>query len=191
MARSKEFDVDTVLGKAMEVFWRQGYEKTSMQDLVHHMGIHKRSMYDTFGDKHKLYMQVMDRYKETMQHVMEHRTQNQSSAKSAIRQLFEVTIHKAESEPKGCLIVNTAVELSQHDPEAADKVADSLLDTENLLRILIRKGQESGEFSQDLDEALVSEYLNNALVGLRVMVKTTRDTSKLNRIMETTLSILD
>jgi TetR/AcrR family transcriptional repressor of nem operon len=47
MARSKEFDIDTVLGKAMTIFWQQGYEKTSMQDLVSGMGIHKRSMYDT------------------------------------------------------------------------------------------------------------------------------------------------
>lgn len=56
MARSKEFDIDDVLLKAMTIFWQQGYEKTSMQDLVTGMGIHKRSMYDTFGDKHTLYI---------------------------------------------------------------------------------------------------------------------------------------
>ena len=52
MARSKEFEENEVLDKAMRLFWEQGYEKTSMTDLVEHMGIHRRSLYDTFGDKH-------------------------------------------------------------------------------------------------------------------------------------------
>lgn len=56
MARSKEFDEKAVLRKAMELFWEQGYEKTSMQDLVDHMGIHRRSIYDTFGDKRSLFL---------------------------------------------------------------------------------------------------------------------------------------
>ena len=54
MARTKEFDEQVVLTKAMNLFWEQGYEKTSMQELVDRMGIHRRSIYDTFGDKHQL-----------------------------------------------------------------------------------------------------------------------------------------
>ncbi|WP_410514617.1 TetR/AcrR family transcriptional regulator [Paenibacillus sp. BR2-3] len=191
MARNKEFDVDTVLGKAMTVFWRQGYEMTSMQDLVNHMGIHKRSMYDTFGDKHKLFMKVMDRYAENMQTKIDQRIQSLHSAKEAIRLLFEMTVTKDESEPEGCLIVNTAVELSIHDPEAADMVNDSLLNTEKTLQELVRHGQENGEISGTLDAAALSEYLNNALVGLCVMVKTTPDTAKLKRIIDTTLTALE
>lgn len=55
MGRSREFDENVVLQKAMELFWKQGYEKTSLNDLVEHMGIHRRSLYDTFGDKHTLF----------------------------------------------------------------------------------------------------------------------------------------
>ena len=62
MARSKEFEETVVLDKAMRLFWEQGYEKTSMTDLVEHMGIHRRSLYDTFGDKHSLFLKAMDRY---------------------------------------------------------------------------------------------------------------------------------
>lgn len=61
MARAKQFDEDTVLLKAMKLFWEQGYERTSMQDLVEHMGVHKRSMYDTYGDKHSLYVRALNR----------------------------------------------------------------------------------------------------------------------------------
>ncbi|WP_246772684.1 TetR/AcrR family transcriptional regulator [Paenibacillus polymyxa] len=65
MSRSKEFDETEVLDKAMQLFWEQGYEKTSMTDLVKHMGIHRRSLYDTFGDKHTLFLMALDRYDNT------------------------------------------------------------------------------------------------------------------------------
>src|ERR1700730_2144482 len=64
MARQKEFDRDEVLHKAMEVFWSRGYEASSIQDLVKRMGINRQSLYDTFGDKHTLYLQALDRYRE-------------------------------------------------------------------------------------------------------------------------------
>ena len=67
MGRNKEFDETVVLRKAMELFLEQGYEKTSMNDLVEHMGIHRRSLYDTFGDKHALFMRTLDVFGEYMQ----------------------------------------------------------------------------------------------------------------------------
>lgn len=125
MARSKEFDIDDVLLKAMTIFWQQGYEKTSMQDLVTGMGIHKRSMYDTFGDKHTLYIKALERYASLISSRMESRIEGITSAKAAIRLLFEATIHRSEEEPKGCMLVNTAVELSGHDPEAAGRANEA------------------------------------------------------------------
>nr|WP_083442409.1 helix-turn-helix domain-containing protein [Paenibacillus sp. IHB B 3415] len=59
MGRTKEFEINEVLDKAVQLFWMQGYEKTSMQDLVNFMGIHRRSIYDSFGDKHALYMKAL------------------------------------------------------------------------------------------------------------------------------------
>ncbi|WP_310829510.1 TetR/AcrR family transcriptional regulator [Paenibacillus pedocola] len=191
MARSKEFDVDNVLGKAMTIFWQQGYEKTSMQDLVSGMGIHKRSMYDTFGDKHTLYMKVIDRYAEIFSSKMENRVEGLSSAKEAIRLLFEMAVLREEIEPKGCLLVNTAVELSNLDPDAAAKVNDAFLHTERLFERLLRHGQESGELQRSYEPADMAAYLHNVLVGLRVMVKMTQDRSKLQNIIDTALKVLD
>ncbi|CAH1194881.1 HTH-type transcriptional repressor ComR [Paenibacillus auburnensis] len=191
MARSKEFDVDNVLRKAMMIFWQQGYEKTSMQDLVSGMGIHKRSMYDTFGDKHTLYMKVIDRYAEIFSSKMENRVEGLSSAKEAIRLLFEMAVLREEIEPKGCLLVNTAVELSNLDPDAAAKVNDAFLNTERLFERLLRHGQESGELKRSYEPADMAAYLHNVLVGLRVMVKTTQDRGKLQNIIDTALKVLD
>ena len=62
MARPKEFDPDEVLDRALDVFWEKGFEGTSVQDLVDHMGINRGSIYGTFGDKHRLFQQALERY---------------------------------------------------------------------------------------------------------------------------------
>ncbi|TCM92637.1 TetR family transcriptional regulator [Paenibacillus sp. BK033] len=191
MARSKEFDVDAVLLKAMKLFWSQGYEKTSMQDLVEHMGIHRRSIYDTFGDKHALYLMALKRYGDTVWSSIEQKAQSSLSAKAAIRSVMEAVIEQNEERPKGCLMVNTAVELALHDPELKGYVNESWSGTEELFRKLILKGQQTGELSASLDADTIAPYLNNALIGLRVMVKTQNHTEKLKQVIGTTMSILD
>ncbi|MFJ6413988.1 MULTISPECIES: TetR/AcrR family transcriptional regulator [Terribacillus] len=191
MARNKEFDENEVLRKAMELFWIQGYEKTSMQDLVKNMGIHRRSLYDTFGDKHTLFIKALEHYNETIRSRTENKVNQLESVKEAIRQLFEMVIVRDKQQIIGCLTVNTAVELSLHDDQAAEKVLESFSETELLLNKLVLRGQQSGEISNHLDAKKTSEFLHNSLVGLRVMTKTTDDIDKLNNVIDITLSVLD
>ncbi|PAF19287.1 TetR family transcriptional regulator [Terribacillus saccharophilus] len=191
MARNKEFDENEVLRKAMELFWIQGYEKTSMQDLVKYMGIHRRSLYDTFGDKHTLFIKALEHYNEIIRIRTENKVNQLESVKDAIRQLFEMVIVRDEQQIIGCLTVNTAVELSLHDDQAAEKVVESFSKTELLLNNLVLRGQKSGEISKHLDAKKTSEFLHNSLVGLRVMTKTTDDIDKLNNVIDITLSVLD
>ncbi len=191
MARNKEFDENEVLRKAMELFWIQGYEKTSMQDLVKYMGIHRRSLYDTFGDKHTLFIKALDHYNEIITTRIENEVSQQHTVKDAIKQLFNMIIVRDKQQLVGCLTVNTAVELSLHDEQAAEKVTESFSMTELLLNNLVQKGQTAGEISKHLDAKKTSEFLHNSLVGLRVMTKTTDDTEKLNNIIDMTLSVLD
>ncbi len=64
MARTKEFDPDVALRKVLDLFWRRGYEATSMADLVEHLGVARASIYATFGGKRELYLKALDRYGE-------------------------------------------------------------------------------------------------------------------------------
>jgi TetR/AcrR family transcriptional repressor of nem operon len=65
VARTKEFDPDAAVSAAMELFWLKGYEATSIQDLVDHLGIGRQSLYATFGSKHELYLKALDRYRDS------------------------------------------------------------------------------------------------------------------------------
>jgi TetR/AcrR family transcriptional repressor of nem operon len=190
MARYKEFEVNEVLDKAIQLFWMQGYEKTSMQELVEFMGIHRRSIYDTFGDKHSLFMKALKRYEAAQSKRMRVLVEKQEPVKELIRQFFESTLDK-KGEPQGCFIVNSGVELGLLDPEVSSFVEDSYSEVEKLLYNLILFGQQAGEIKAHLDPEILSHYFMNAWLGIRTMVKTATKQEKLSGIITTTLSILD
>ena len=126
----------------MELFWEQGYEKTSMQDLVDHMGIHRRSIYDTFGDKRSLFLSSLTYYEELITNEMEKIINGTLPIKQAIREVFELVLNAVEHYPKGCLAVNAAVELSLLDKEIARKATEMFNGTEKLFNNLIKQGQK-------------------------------------------------
>ena len=104
--------------------------------------------------------------------------------------MFERGKRTVDGRTRGCLMVNTAVELALHDPEAAAKVNEYFDGTEILFYRMIKRGQEKGELSEALDAARMAQYLSSSLAGLRVMVKTTEDKEKLDSIIELTLAVL-
>ncbi|RXZ78835.1 TetR/AcrR family transcriptional regulator [Paenibacillaceae bacterium] len=188
MARSKEFEESAVLYKAMQLFWEQGYEKTSMNDLVEHMGIHRRSLYDTFGDKRTLFLKAMERYGDIINASVTGGVQRSSTAWQAIHYIFDSVIDRDEDSPPGCMYVNAAVELASRDAEIDAKAGEGFAKTEQLLADLIRKGQEAGEFAADGDAGELAETLHNTLLGLRVLARTSASQEKLRRIANTTLN---
>ncbi|MFD2613424.1 TetR/AcrR family transcriptional regulator [Paenibacillus gansuensis] len=190
MPRPKEFDVNEVLLKAMKLFWQQGYEKTSINDLVEHLGIHRRSLYDTFGDKHQLFLQAVEVYRNFVSGRLE-KIINAPSARQGLRTLFDFIIDGMEDKPPGCLVVNMSVELALRDPEVDAKARESFERTEGLITDLIRKGQENGEFTNMRDAGELAAHLHSTMLGLRVLVRTSADQKKLHRIAETALALLE
>ncbi|WP_088040548.1 TetR/AcrR family transcriptional regulator [Bacillus sp. EAC] len=191
MARHKEYDEKEVLQKATELFRYQGYEKTSLQDLVTHMGIHRRSLYDTFGDKHTLFIKALEHYDNNMKKKMDIEVKKSPTAKDAIRGLLEMAISKDNEKSIGCLTVNSAVELTLHDQEVAEKIEQNFSKTEKMILEILLGGQKSGEISNHHDIEKLSQFFHNSFVGLRVLVKTTNDKNKLKNVIDTTLSVLD
>ncbi|WP_238918668.1 TetR/AcrR family transcriptional regulator [Clostridium sp. YIM B02555] len=182
MGRSKEFDENVVLQKAMELFWKQGYEKTSLNDLVEHMGIHRRSLYDTFGDKRTLFLKTMDFYEELIRNKIQAGVLKAETAKQAIRFIFDFIIEGYEDKQWGCLTVNSATELALMDKEIKDRIERTFMQTEQLLSDLVRKGQQAGEISREYEPEVLAEVLHNTLHGIRVQLRISASKEKLHRI---------
>ncbi len=173
----------------MRYFWEYGYEKTSINDLVDCMGIHRRSMYDTFGDKRQLFQRAVERYRRLLNDRFQTILASTETAKQSMQNLFGLVLGD-DVKSMGCLIVNMAVELAPRDPEVDQMAQESFARLEGHLTELIRKGQANGEFATTYDARERAESLHNSLIGLRVLARTTTDKSKLQRIAATAISSL-
>src|SRR3954468_21430170 len=108
MARSKDFDEQEVLNKAVSLFWLKGYNGTSMQDLVDTLGISRSSLYDTYVDKHTLYLKALAFYRLTWGDQLNDIVAQTASAKQAIKQLLQLITSNLlnDEQHKGCFMVN-------------------------------------------------------------------------------------
>jgi len=191
MPRRKEFDPEEALSKAMLVFWEQGYEKTSMQDLVERMGVHKRSMYDTFGDKHALFIAALERYAGAADAWQRDVVARSDSPRAALRALLEIVLPDPATRPPGCLVVNCATELAAHDPEAASRVRRSFAVSQQVLEEVVRRGQQAGEIRAHADPVILAMQLHNAWLGLRVQARAGVDRVQLRKLIDAALALLD
>ncbi len=193
MPRPKNFEKEEVLKKAMQLFWRKGYEATSIKDLVVHTGINKQSLYDTFGDKHTLYLAALSIYRADNECGFDALSAANISTKTALHQLFENVIAEvvADSDRKGCFMNNATVELSSQNEKVGQICFDNMNTMEKRLGKLIERGQADGEISKTLNSKTVAAFLFTAINGLRAVSKITQDKQKLEDIVKITLSILD
>ncbi|MFD1990438.1 TetR/AcrR family transcriptional regulator [Paenibacillus nicotianae] len=190
MSRSKEFEVNEVLDKAMVLFWEQGYEKTSMSDLVEHMGIHRRSLYDTFGDKHSLFLQAIDRYTNKVKINLTSEVKQSKTATEALQSIFQFMVSEEEGLPSGCLLVNTITELAARDTDVNTKSIESFRITEDMLEQIVLWGQRDGEFTSDQNAKELAEYLNTLSIGIRVMGRSSIDKAKLLHIIDVSINLI-
>ncbi|WP_178018691.1 TetR/AcrR family transcriptional regulator [uncultured Paenibacillus sp.] len=191
MARSKEFEENEVLLKAMHLFWEQGYEKTSLQDLVEHMGIHRRSLYDTFGDKHTLFIKTMERYAKLTDATLKAEAQRGRTAKESIRLIFDYLIETKGEQPIGCFFVNSATELAYRDPAVSELTNEGFNKEEQLLKELIQRGQQLGEISAHQEPGLLASSLHTTMIGIRVLRRASAAKTKLHRIADVSMAMLD
>ena len=172
MPRKKEFDVDTVLNRAMEAFWARGYEATSLNDLLDCMKIQRASLYNAFGDKHSLFLNALRRYDAVYRQTEVAKRMKMSSPRQAILDLFQdvVTVVVEHGARNGCFLINTALELSPHDPEVAEVVRKALTHMEQkFFRKMIEKGRAMGEIAKSAMPAPTARALLSLLIGLIVL----------------------
>ena len=190
MPRTKEFEPEEALDAAMQLFWRNGYAATSIRDLLDGMGIGYGSLYNTFGDKHALFLACLDRFRELrtswIDEVLE------VSGLSGIEEVFRRTVDGLVGfEPRrGCLLANTAVELGPHDAEVAAKISRYVRHTEAIFERAVIRAQEAGEIPADRDPRALARFLVNALHGMRVLARVGTDRAVLEDAVRVALDVL-
>lgn len=192
MARSKTFDPEHAVDAAMRVFWRTGYEATSIDDLTRACGIGRGSMYATFGSKDALYDRALEHYQDVEGVRVAACLDREGTARERIAGLFGRFASEALDDPenRGCFILNAALERGGQDPAVARRVREALGGMEDGLEELVREGQDAGDLAADLDPRVIARYLVTALNGVRVTAKATRDRALVADAVRVALSVL-
>lgn len=191
MARTKNFNQEEVLDKAVELFWRKGYNATSASDLVRELGLSRSSLYDTYGDKRTLFINSLQRYRAKFVGEMIELVDNSSNIEKTLKQIFALIIEQDISSkiPKGCLMVNSAVELSSSDSEIARIVEQNQKDIESSFEKAIIKGQENGTVTTTKNPKNLAKFFYNSITGLRVSLKYNKFRTSIDEIVHLNLSV--
>lgn len=192
MPWEKRFDIDETLTRAMETFWANGFEATSMQDLVSATGVNRASLYATYGDKRELFLTSIKKYDGEIRRRMLAELAATKTPSEAIAALFDKFIAQT-MQPQGnwgCFLVNTALELAAHDDELAELVNAAQDEIEAFFLAMIRKGQQSGEFDLGLDAAAAAHQALASLLGMLVMIRSRPKEAFLTAVRDSVLKSL-
>jgi AcrR family transcriptional regulator len=185
--RPRSFDRDKALERAMHVFWRQGYEGTSVSDLTHAMGINPPSLYAAFGDKEQLYLEALGRYQQRRVESMAKWFEEEPTAKAAVRRLLtEAARELARSgAPRGSMLVLSATQCSAESlqPELAERRASVWA----ILEERIERGVREAELPRGTDSAALVDFYGAVFQGMSLQARGGATRKRLLAIAETAM----
>ncbi len=164
MARTKQYKEEDVIQKAMNLFWRNGYEATSVRMLEKEMGINQFSIYSSFGNKHGVFVESIKAYKSELNSIR-NILKNSNNGLVGIKQFFYdfLEFTKENEEGKGCLVCNTVSELG--NKAEPDLMVELMKFTEELRSLFINNLQQDKNRSQEILEK-EANYLTTSMLGL-------------------------
>lgn len=192
MARPREFDVDAALDRVMRVFWTQGYESTSLDDLCEATGIGRSSLYAAFDDKRELYLRALDHYENGVAAHIAAALARPVPIRKAVSRFLGRMIDDIVAGPgrRGCFIGNCAAELARRDRAAAARVRRSLDRVEASFRDALARAKARGEISAVSDVEALARFLTAGIQGLRLVGKANPDRAVLEDIAAVMLRCL-
>jgi len=166
--RPRQFDADDALARAMRLFWRQGYEGTSLADLTHELGISRPSLYAAFGDKESLFLRALDLYEARAGYRQAALTA--PTARAYARALLEgaADLHGDKRNPPGCLGVQGALACAPASDAIRAELARRRKMGESIIRDRLKRAKAEGDLPTDADPADLARYLSVVIYGITV-----------------------
>jgi TetR/AcrR family transcriptional repressor of nem operon len=172
IGRPKSFDQQVALQAATDLFWRRGYAATSLDDLLGVMSLSKSSFYAEFNSKEALYRACLKNYQKMVVFHLDQVRSGASSLRSFLDAIFQEAIDDATSgDPKGCLIVNSAVEFGQHKAQFTEDVRVALEAVQKAFESAIQIAVRNGEYATTSSPKLLAKAITTLMSGVRTMIK--------------------
>ena len=193
MARPASFDREQVLGRATEAFWDHGYGATSISQLVEATKLQPGSLYAAFDSKQGLFLAALDFYATRSLQRLRGALDGAADPLQGIHRFFGQLVRaSAESKrPRGCLLVNTVLEVGRHDPEVQARLKAHLAEIESVFVAALEKAQVQGLLAADRSPKSLARFLMITIWGLRVLSGVDADAKQARLVVEQALSVLD
>jgi AcrR family transcriptional regulator len=191
MGRPRSFDIDSALDRALQVFWRKGYEGTCLSDLTKAVGVNRPSLYAAFGDKEALFRKVLDRYLNGPAAYTQEALK-ETNARAVVERLLRgaADLNTASRNPGGCLMVQGALACG----EAADSIRKELVACraagEAALRRRLQRAKADGDLSATVNPADLARYVATVVYGMAVQAAGGASRGELQHVVEMTLRTL-
>jgi TetR/AcrR family transcriptional repressor of nem operon len=187
MPRPKAFHPDAALDRAMDLFWRNGFEASSLNALLDAMEISRQSLYNTFGNKRELFLAVLDRYAQ-MKALQRMALQQQGAGLEEVQLYFERLIARMEAQPEygACLMTVAAVELGLQDWAVKERVE---LHDQQLLEALTESLREASS-QQSWQPEKQAQKLLALSKGLGVLARSGVDSGTLRELVVSEMALL-
>ena len=169
--RPRSFDRDEALERAMEVFWKRGFEGASLNDLTDAMGINPPSLYAAFGDKEHLFLEAVERYQAKRGDECPYA--DAPTAREAIEQLltYAATESTRACNPRGCLMVMAATTSSASSPRLQAALAQCRAESRTCLKARIDRGLAEGELPRGTDTAALADFYHAIVAGMSLQAR--------------------
>ena len=171
--RPRSFDKDAALFKALEVFWRRGYEPASVTELCTAMGVNAPSLYAAFGSKSDLFLEAVTFYEERYWAAPARRFMEEKDFYLAVRNFFSEAAHilLSPDTPCGCMVVLAAVNISEQEEDVIRTVQQLRLATKDMFADKIRRAVKEGQLPEDTAVEPLAGAFNTFLEGMSLQVR--------------------
>ena len=186
--RPRGFDAELALDRALEVFWRKGYEGASLSDLTRAMGINRPSLYGAFGDKEALFRKVLERYAEGPASFIR-KALEAPTARAVAERLLEgsLKLQMDPSHPRGCLTVHGALACSNEAEPIRRELIAWRQGMESDIRERLARARAEGDLPRDADPAALARYLVTVLQGMAVQAAGGASRKQMQAVIRTVL----
>ncbi|MCD8739840.1 TetR/AcrR family transcriptional regulator [Mucilaginibacter roseus] len=184
MARNVEFDESAAIQKAMEIFWKKGYNATSLRDLIDAMQINSSSLYNTIGGKQELFVRCVQHYTDIRAQDWDKRLASKRSPLDVLIEYINEAVNIIINGEDSCMAVKSAFEVATNDERVKQILAADDQRSYQFLYKLIKKSMDKGEISSDEDPALLADYFNSTWTGWYESYILHKDPVKIKRMAE-------
>ncbi len=192
MPKTETFNRKQVLQNATEIFHKKGYNGTSMQDLVDATSLNRSSIYNSFGSKLGMFMEVLSHYQSLYKSQMGKELMHSHNASNMIKAIFNIYLKDiyGDQDRKGCLIVNCKSEMTNQEPLIKSFMEQNQEQTIAMLEDVVHNGQMEKIFNEDQTAAQYALYLYSSIQGLRMTGILTNNEEELKNLVNTVLIVL-